>query len=387
MSCAVGASLKLPQVAAGTEHVCEVEPREADCAGPAGADGDGATSAEGAATRGFSLQDEMLDHLALSSCAHFKSQQIGDPELTGAQKREIAHSLLQRSSGQFLARFGYFLEEKHLEYFKNGGIYASDYEVQYHVQQLQRFHSKHKDQVDVKNRRYEALKKLVDKGSYFSESEMRKRNPLLYERLVGRYLTKREVEDYCNQERDSINSLVNLFLVQIERAQEKRLRQSQLDAEDGAVEEMDTSDEDSDMSSSEEDQDRESDKDCESGDDEMPPKKKRGLTSREKQLLKQEFVTSMYQSFLDGKDVDFDYSEVDRNPEYDCLKVRGQDEEEKYFDCETPEEVAGEEEGIQADAEGEDEDELDRFMRELQPEPTPASLAAHLSTTSLNRTQ
>ncbi|KAJ8895965.1 hypothetical protein PR048_001306 [Dryococelus australis] len=165
--------------------------------------------------------------------------------------------------------------------------------------------------VDVKNRRYEALKKLVDEGQYFSDTEMRKRNPLLYERLVGRYLTEREVEDNCNEERDNINSLVNLFMAQIERNQEKCLRQRQIDDEDGAIEEVDTSDEDSDMSSSEEEQDQESDGKVDSvdddDDDDRPIKKRRGLSSREKQLLKQEFVTSMYQNFLDGKDVDFDY--------------------------------------------------------------------------------
>lgn len=50
-------------------------------------------------------------------------------------------------------------------------------------------------QVQIKNRRFEALKKLITEGSYFSEEEMRKRNPLLYEQLIGQFLTEEEKHD------------------------------------------------------------------------------------------------------------------------------------------------------------------------------------------------
>jgi hypothetical protein len=38
----------------------------------------------------------------------------------------------------------------------------------------------------------------VKEGIYFSEKEMKQRNPLLYEQLVGQYLTKKEAEDRKN---------------------------------------------------------------------------------------------------------------------------------------------------------------------------------------------
>lgn len=50
-------------------------------------------------------------------------------------------------------------------------------------------------QVKVRNRRFEALKKLVSEGSYFSEYEMKKRNPLLYEQLIGKFLTEEEEKE------------------------------------------------------------------------------------------------------------------------------------------------------------------------------------------------
>lgn len=39
------------------------------------------------------------------------------------------------------------------------------------------------------------MNQLIKEGSYFSESEMKSRNPLLYEHLIGQYLTPEERED------------------------------------------------------------------------------------------------------------------------------------------------------------------------------------------------
>jgi hypothetical protein len=44
----------------------------------------------------------------------------------------------------------------------------------------------------------------VKEGIYFSEKEMKQRNPLLYQQLVGQYLTKKEVEDRKNADRTDI---------------------------------------------------------------------------------------------------------------------------------------------------------------------------------------
>ena len=44
----------------------------------------------------------------------------------------------------------------------------------------------------MKNRRYGAMQALIKGSSYFSETEMKKRNPLLYEQLVGQHLSEEE---------------------------------------------------------------------------------------------------------------------------------------------------------------------------------------------------
>lgn len=67
-------------------------------------------------------------------------------------------------------------------------------------------------QVGIKNRRFEALKKMVEEGSYFTETEMRNRNPLLYEELVGKYLTPEERKERLNNIDTSNITYVLLFI-------------------------------------------------------------------------------------------------------------------------------------------------------------------------------
>ncbi|PSN57208.1 hypothetical protein C0J52_05034 [Blattella germanica] len=340
------------------------------------------------------LLNSLLDHIASNKVAYFKSQQVGEPDLNFDQKRQIAEDILKRNPGQFLARFGKYLLSYHLDYFKDLDLKQDDYEVSFHLKELRRYHCKAKNEVDVKNRRYEALKKLVKEGSYFSEKEMKQRNPLLYHQLVGQYLTSKEIEDQKHADMAEIDSWVNLLLAQIERDQMECLRQKQKYDEEGAVEEMDTSDEDDDDDDDDEDEDDETNENgmesesCNASDgDEENSKQNEGtslesqnlksrkrLSGKEKALLKEEFVSNMYRSFLEGNDEDFDYSQVDLNPDYECLAVRTQDEEEKYFDSETPELVADDHVSV-----GEDDDELETYMKNLKPETTPSDLAGSMN--------
>lgn len=343
------------------------------------------------------LCESLLNHVAANKLAHFKSQQVGEPELSTQQKRDIAKDLLIRNPEQFLARFGNHLEEEHLDYFS--GVKYDTYEIQFHLRQLRRGLSKEKKQIDIRNRRYQALKKLLDEGTYFSETEMMKRNPLLYEQLIGQFLTKKEIRerDKCDE---NAKTFLSVLMDQLDREEIERLKQQQRDDEEAAVEEVDTSDEETeetnaiDGQDSEREEEDESDaqmspsiSDRENDDDEVETsqnssQKPKKLSRKEKELLREEFVTSMYQSFLDGHDKDFDYSKVDGNPEYECLAVRTQDEEEKYFDAESPEVVSGDEANTSGKLQGndndEEEDELDLFMKNLKPEATPSDLATEM---------
>ncbi|NXH14558.1 CCD97 protein, partial [Bucco capensis] len=50
----------------------------------------------------------------------------------------------------------------------------------------------------------------------------------------------------------------------------------------------------------------------------------------ERAMLQEEFTSHMYQSFLEGEDGDFDYSQIDENSDLDNLDIVSRDAEERY---------------------------------------------------------
>lgn len=118
--------------------------------------------------------------------------------------------------------------------------------------------------------------------------------------------------------------LANLLLNSYqERLIQNRLQEEQ-EKEDGALEEE------------EEDDDY----------DDRDQQKEWEPTPEEKALLREEFISQMHQRFLDGKDKDFNYREVDENPDYDNLDIVNRDAEDKYFDDDDDEEEEEEEENM-----------------------------------------
>ncbi|XP_043269159.1 coiled-coil domain-containing protein 97 isoform X2 [Venturia canescens] len=313
------------------------------------------------------VEDEILEHLAHTT-ASFKSQQKNDPELMVDEKKAIALELLRRSHSMFLAKFGKYLKKEHLNYFVGN---EQDYEISYHLNQLKRYFDDNARQIDVKNRRYQALKMMVEKGEYFSETEMMKRNPLLYEHHIGRFLSEEQKKKRDNIDTTSI-TFVNLLLESIDRDRLRNVRKAQQEAEDEVHEEND-SDDDSDEDK-DEDKDSNQDKvhwgEALQANEPYEREKKENRVKvlhenvpfKEQQILREEFVTHMYANFLDGKDAEFDYSTVDDNEAYDNVETRTHDEEEKYFDSESPETVLLE----NVREENDSEDELEVYMRSLK---------------------
>ncbi|KAK3913444.1 Coiled-coil domain-containing protein 97 [Frankliniella fusca] len=310
------------------------------------------------------LRTDLLDFLVSNDQAHFKCQHKDDPELSQDVKRKIAEDLLDHSPSQFLNRFGQFLQEGHLKYFVGDAepLKNESYEIAFHLKKLERFYCKATHDVDVKNRRYDALQKMIAGGSsYFSEDEMRQRNPYLYEQLVGQFLTEEERKERETPDLENI-SFVNLMLMKISKDETSELKSQQEKEENGEqIDSSPSSDEDDEEMVTSTKNWNERSTWGETSDDitkllnsrkmtKMGKKKKQNgskpvdcdesvkdIPDDERLLLMQEFVSTMYNSFIDGKDTDFDYSQVDNNPEYDCIEERERDEEEKYFDAETPE--------------------------------------------------
>lgn len=335
--------------------------------------------------------DDIIDHLAHNNEVTFKSQQIGEADLNIQEKKRIALDLYKKGKSLFLTKFGSYLTHNHLLYFEKSA--NEEYEVKIIVSQLQKIlHDKDK-KVLTKNRRFEALNKMLKENAYFSESEMMRRNPLLYEHLVGQYLSEKEKLDRDNIDTANI-TLLNVLLEGMDRRRIKDILDKQLDDEDSSSERKETSSS-SDSESSDDQFERaqasnwgEFEKKPNVPTKRVKPIKKRNkveipvattfISASERALLREEFVQEMYRSFLAGED-EIDYEPIDSNTDLDCLDVRAMDEEEKYFDSETPQEsempspttsVTNEPNGKADENIADSEDELDVYMKHLNNHPT-----------------
>jgi len=247
---------------------------------------------------------------AAISRGFFRQQQKDEPDLNLEEKEQIVTDLLLKNEAEFLNRYGRFLSEDLLGYFENG----KSYEVDFYLEKARQANCRFVKQQRVKNRRYQALQNMVESGSdYFKEVEMKRRNPLLYNQLIGQYLTEEEKE--AKNRPDTSNcKLSDIILEHIDITDERDKREEEEENEN--VEEFDT------------DSDEEDD-----GDNDIA-----GTDEAGRDLLRQEFVRAAYNSFLEGKDVGFDYRNVDDNSELDNLDIEERDAEERYFDDEDAEE-------------------------------------------------
>lgn len=326
--------------------------------------------------------EDIANELAGNNEIYFKNQQRGESDLNKEEKANVALDILEKSKVNFLVRFGKYLKSEHLDYFKR---YEDDSAIGYEISLLLKdlkANSDRKQYLSIRNRRYEALKELINGKSYFSEVEMMKRNPLLYDQLVGQYLSEAERRQRDKFDVDNI-TLVKILMEGIEREQSENTRLLQKSAEDDAMEETEDEESEDDLKMTSQFEDAQPSTSSAWGEipttsielpKRIPPRPTTYITATERDLLKEEFLTTMYQSFLDGKDEEFDYSSVDNNDKYDNIDVISKDEEEKYFDSEDPEEVSMED----ANKAESSEDELDIYMNALNQHPTVVQLSKEI---------
>ncbi|XP_059204195.1 coiled-coil domain-containing protein 97 [Centropristis striata] len=268
--------------------------------------------------------NDMVEAIAKSG-SPVKSQQIGEAELTLEERREELLDQYRSRPLVFLERYHACLKPQNLSAFAH---VCSDPRVIHYSKVIQRRAAACTNRTRVRNQRYAALRALQREGEYFSEEQMRMRQPLLYEQYVGQYLTDEEV---LERSQDAMlddtqggpgapaggsGGLAHLLLNSYqERLIQHRLQEEQ-EREDGAQEEEEDDDDD----------------------DNAARQKDWAPSAEEKALLREEFISQMHQRFLDGKDKDFNYSEVDENPDYDNLDIVSRDAEDKYFDEDDDEE-------------------------------------------------
>ncbi|XP_077411677.1 coiled-coil domain-containing protein 97 [Vanacampus margaritifer] len=252
----------------------------------------------------------------VASGSQVKSQQIGDAELTAEERRKELLLQYRNKPLVFLERYHRWLKPEHLPAFSQ---VSNDPRAQHYSEVIQKQAAGNTHKTQIRNQRYAALRALQKEGLYFSEEQMRTREPLLYEQYIGQYLTDEEVIERSQeamlggaqqgpaQSEGITGGLTHLLL----NSYQESLIQSRL----------------------QEEQDREECAQEEEEDEEDTVQEKTWEPNyEEKVLLREEFISQMHQRFLDGKDTDFNYSEVDENPDYDNLDIVDRDAEEKYFD-------------------------------------------------------
>lgn len=265
-------------------------------------------------------RDEMkMCMKVISSDCIVKSQQKDERDLTVEEKVDLLSNMLHGHPATFLARFGSLLDETDLSYFRR----IPDYEVAIQVKELTKTASSVARRKQIRNRRYNYMRDLMQSTDYFSTQQMRERNPLLYEYYVGQYMT--DDEKLTIEKSDPDMTLSEHIFFKMDRDRMEGVLYRQQLRESGQLEE--------------------SDEDTTSGDEERDeggyvgsfrlsrdPKK----AGDEKQMLREEFLHEMQESFLSGSDQGIDYHSVDSNAQYDPLDLKGRDEEESYFDREEP---------------------------------------------------
>ncbi|XP_067874992.1 coiled-coil domain-containing protein 97 [Heterodontus francisci] len=255
-------------------------------------------------------------HTIASSKAQIKSQQKDEPDLVYDQKLDIIKDLFWCKPVVFLERFHKIIREEHLVCFNH---LAGNYEVTFYSNEIKKFSMKKAARTNVRNKRYAALQQLIKDGEYFSDEQMRTRDPLLYEQYIRQYMTEEELLAENSKNLSSAMCLSDLLMSTYQEKIVQERLQWQQEREDACVEE--------------EEEDEEEDDNPESKTADWVP------SDDERTMLREEFVSRMYQRFLDGEDGDFDYSAVDDNPDFDNLDIVSRDEEERYFDEEEPVEI------------------------------------------------
>ena len=256
---------------------------------------------------------QMIEKIANNRNVFFKSQQKDETDLTVTQKKLILQNLFNQNKELFLQRYGLLLTEEELNYFDQ---FIDNHMIKDVLKSLRNAMTGSKSKSLVRNRRFEALKELIERGEYFSDSQMQTRNPLLFEQMIGQYMTDDEKTELTNEKYSQNHERVTLSSFLLEQI-DNNLIEDKLNEQ--KIEEFDSDDSEDDTSGDEDDIE-----------DYFPTKK--CLEENEKLKLREEFTKYMTEEFLCGKDSEFfDYNLCDHNMDLDFNEINERDIEDKYF--------------------------------------------------------
>merc|ERR1719151_81552 len=170
---------------------------------------------------------------AVKSDGFFRHQQVGEGELVAEEKEKIVKELVQSKPALFLQRFGRFLSVVQLDYFES--LRDDDFELSHYLKETKQLTCRKVRQQRVKNRRYAMLQRMLAASDpHFSEAAMRERNPLLYQQLVGKFMTAEEkaADEAVDMTNCSLSKIILEHMdINKERDDRKREEQEEQDEE------------------------------------------------------------------------------------------------------------------------------------------------------------
>lgn len=169
--------------------------------------------------------------------------------------------------------------------------------------------------VTAKNRRLKRLQQLMQQQQtsswYFSDSNMRERNPALYHFFVGQYLDI-NTQEQCSNEYPNVGPLSTFLMQSADRSVMEARRVIEQETW-GAFYSHDTRIHQDNIEEEEEKEDEDTDDE--------------DIDTRRQQL-----IALMSQRFLNGDDADYvDYSVIDADEELDDMEQIERDAEDVYF--------------------------------------------------------
>ena len=148
-----------------------------------------------------------------------------------------------------------------------------------YARKMRNFHSQ--NEVKTRNDLFIQMKEMKDSGEHFTLSEMKARNPVLYDELVGQLLTEDEVLRLAQDQYNKYNTASDMLLGQIDNLTTTNLYYALVEKEgESATKQQDLS---RNISSNDE---------CASNE----------VNESEKELLKNEFISQMECHFLSGSE-------------------------------------------------------------------------------------
>lgn len=133
---------------------------------------------------------EMFQRLINCRDIIIKSQQQHETDLTEVEKLNYLQNIYDTNKEMFLMRYGRYLDLPDLKNFEDA---EKSSDLFYYSHKLKKSLDPKKSALKVKNRRYNYLKKILRDSDYFSDEEMKFRNPLLYQQYIEQYKTEEEI--------------------------------------------------------------------------------------------------------------------------------------------------------------------------------------------------